>query len=69
MPEVFDTLLAKGFKFVTVSELLAMNKGGTRPETKRASSEDAAKKTAPANSPQPVPSAAAAASPVAALVR
>jgi peptidoglycan/xylan/chitin deacetylase (PgdA/CDA1 family) len=32
MPEVFDTLLAKGFKFVTVSELLAMNKGGERPE-------------------------------------
>ncbi len=27
MPEVFDTLLAKGFKFVTVSELLAMDKG------------------------------------------
>jgi len=24
--------LAKGFKFVTVSELLAMNKGGERPE-------------------------------------
>ena len=32
MPQVFDTLLAKGFKFVTVSELLAMNKGGERPE-------------------------------------
>jgi peptidoglycan/xylan/chitin deacetylase (PgdA/CDA1 family) len=32
MPEVFDALLAKGFKFVTVSELLAMNKGGERPE-------------------------------------
>lgn len=27
MPEVFDTLLAKGYKFVTVSELLAMDKG------------------------------------------
>ncbi|HEX4084864.1 MAG TPA: polysaccharide deacetylase family protein [Chthoniobacteraceae bacterium] len=27
MPEVFDTLLAKGFKFVTVSELIAMDKG------------------------------------------
>ena len=27
MPQVFDTLLAKGFKFVTVSELLAMDKG------------------------------------------
>ena len=27
MPQVFDTLLAKGYKFVTVSELLAMDKG------------------------------------------
>lgn len=32
MPQVFDALLAKGFKFVTVSELLAMDKGGDRPE-------------------------------------
>jgi len=32
MPEVFDALLAKGFKFVTVSELLAMDKGGEWPE-------------------------------------
>ena len=32
MPQVFDALLAKGFKFVTISELLAMNKGGERPE-------------------------------------
>ena len=32
MPQVFDALLAKGFKFVTVSELLAMDKGGERPE-------------------------------------
>jgi peptidoglycan/xylan/chitin deacetylase (PgdA/CDA1 family) len=32
MPQVFDALLAKGFKFVTVSELLAMDKGGPRPE-------------------------------------
>jgi hypothetical protein len=31
MPEVLDTLLAKGFKFVTVSELIAMDKGGARP--------------------------------------
>jgi peptidoglycan/xylan/chitin deacetylase (PgdA/CDA1 family) len=31
MPQVFDALLAKGFKFVTVSELLAMDKGGERP--------------------------------------
>src|SRR5436309_11202006 len=32
MSQVFDALLAKGFKFVTVSELLAMDKGGERPE-------------------------------------
>jgi peptidoglycan/xylan/chitin deacetylase (PgdA/CDA1 family) len=32
IPQVFDALLAKGFKFVTVSELLAMDKGGERPE-------------------------------------
>src|SRR6266478_4333497 len=30
MPQVFDALLAKGFKFVTVSELLAMDKGDER---------------------------------------
>jgi peptidoglycan-N-acetylglucosamine deacetylase len=42
MPQVFDALLAKGFKFVTVSELLAMNKGGERSE--------------PVNSPEPRPS-------------
>jgi peptidoglycan/xylan/chitin deacetylase (PgdA/CDA1 family) len=37
MPQVFDALLAKGFKFVTVSELLAMNKGGERPEVMNSS--------------------------------
>jgi peptidoglycan/xylan/chitin deacetylase (PgdA/CDA1 family) len=26
MPEVFDSLLGKGYKFVTVSELIAMDK-------------------------------------------
>ncbi len=31
MPQVFDTLLAKGYKFVTVSELLAMDKGPRHP--------------------------------------
>jgi hypothetical protein len=31
MPEVFDALLAKGFKFVTVSELLALAKPTTPP--------------------------------------
>jgi peptidoglycan/xylan/chitin deacetylase (PgdA/CDA1 family) len=42
MPQVFDALLAQGFKFVTVSELLAMNKGGERLEA--------------VNSPEPRPS-------------
>jgi peptidoglycan/xylan/chitin deacetylase (PgdA/CDA1 family) len=42
MPQVFDALLAKGFKFVTVSELLAMDKGGERPDL--------------VNSPEPQPS-------------
>jgi len=35
MPEVFDTLLAKGFKFVTVSELLAMDKGPVAKPSKK----------------------------------
>jgi len=34
MPQVFEALLAKGFKFVTVSELLAMDKGGERKPSK-----------------------------------
>jgi hypothetical protein len=34
MHQVFDALLAKGFKFVTVSELLAMDKGGERKPSK-----------------------------------
>ena len=38
MPQVFDALLAKGFKFVTVSELLAMDKGGERPGLPKARS-------------------------------
>jgi peptidoglycan/xylan/chitin deacetylase (PgdA/CDA1 family) len=42
MPQVFVALLARGFKFVTVSELLAMNKGGERLEV--------------VNSPEPQPS-------------
>jgi len=45
MPEVFDTLLAKGFKFVTVSELLAMDKG---PLTKARKSADATAAPSPA---------------------
>ena len=38
MPGVLDALLAKGFKFVTVSELIAMDKGGTRPRPQKAAS-------------------------------
>jgi peptidoglycan/xylan/chitin deacetylase (PgdA/CDA1 family) len=38
MPRVFDTLLAKGYKFVTVSELIAMDKG---PAAKSAQKEPA----------------------------
>jgi peptidoglycan/xylan/chitin deacetylase (PgdA/CDA1 family) len=48
MPQVFDTLLAKGFKFVTVSELIAMDKGATSKE----------KKPAAAATPVPVAQAA-----------
>ncbi len=33
MPKVFDTLLAKGYKFVTVSELIAMDKGPAKAKT------------------------------------
>jgi len=38
MPQVFDTLLAKGYKFVTVSELLAMDKGPVAKPKKPAAS-------------------------------
>lgn len=51
MPQVFDTLLSKGFKFVTVSELLAMDKGPA-PKAKKAA-------------PSPTPAATAKASPAA----
>jgi peptidoglycan-N-acetylglucosamine deacetylase len=37
MPEVFDTLLAKGYKFVTVSELIAMDKGPVKTPAKSTS--------------------------------
>ena len=33
MPKVFSTLLAKGYKFVTVSELIAMDKGPLKPKS------------------------------------
>src|SRR5215210_5230761 len=59
MPEILDTLLAKGFKFVTVSELIAMDKGGARPPLKKAEPAAPAAKqpgtTAPDASPKSKP--------------
>lgn len=49
MPEVLDGLLAKGFKFVTVSELIAMDKGGSRPPLEKAK----AVAPSPAGTPTP----------------
>jgi len=43
MPKVFDALLAQGYKFVTVSELIAMDKGPvTKPKKSPAKSAEAA---------------------------
>ena len=47
MPMVFDALLAKGFKFVTVSELIAMDKRSAKPNNSL---------PAPANSDPETPS-------------
>jgi peptidoglycan/xylan/chitin deacetylase (PgdA/CDA1 family) len=63
MPQVFDALLAKGFKFVTVSELLAMDKGGERPELPKTRSSarnhlTTPTVTAPAITPAPSPAPA-----------
>jgi peptidoglycan/xylan/chitin deacetylase (PgdA/CDA1 family) len=54
MPDTFDQLTAKGFKFVTVSELLAMAKPGPRPTStpKPAAPGEARPATAPAASPR-----------------
>jgi peptidoglycan/xylan/chitin deacetylase (PgdA/CDA1 family) len=57
MPVVFDTLLAKGYKFVTVSELIAMDKG---PVKKKAAAPAAAASPASASAiPASTDSAAA----------
>ncbi len=53
MPEVFDTLIARGFKFVTVSELIAMekpivHKPAKPPEKSGAHSEKSESATPPA---------------------
>lgn len=69
MPEVFDTLLARGFKFVTISELLALDKGGPRPERKKpvaAATDSVAKKPLPATTSSPAPASAPTSSPAAA---
>jgi peptidoglycan/xylan/chitin deacetylase (PgdA/CDA1 family) len=68
MPETLDTLLSKGYKFVTVSELLAMDRP-VAPRPKAAPGAKAAPKTetstddgkTPAATPAPAAAAAAAA--------
>jgi peptidoglycan/xylan/chitin deacetylase (PgdA/CDA1 family) len=57
MPETLDALAAKGFKFATVSELIAMDKSGAAPvakpvSTPAAKSNTAPKKGAPASAKQ-----------------
>jgi peptidoglycan/xylan/chitin deacetylase (PgdA/CDA1 family) len=53
MPEVFSTLLAKGYKFVTVSELLAMDKGPAK--KKSAADPGAATPATPATAAAAIP--------------
>ena len=62
MPSTFDELEAKGFKFVTVSELLNMATPET-PHPKAESAEKTAAKAAPAAAPVTIPSATPASSP------
>ena len=50
MPATFDALLAKGYKFVTVSELLAMESKQPAPTTKATESKPAAAPTPPKQS-------------------
>jgi peptidoglycan/xylan/chitin deacetylase (PgdA/CDA1 family) len=65
MPETLDTLLAKGFKFVTVSELIAMDHPATpRPKatpgpkgSKKESTKASATTPAPASAATPAPAA------------
>jgi peptidoglycan-N-acetylglucosamine deacetylase len=70
MPDTFDQLTAKGFKFVTVSELLAMAKPGPRPTSTPKPAPPAAAgpneprpASSPAGSPRPATSPAGAARP------
>ncbi|CAA9237940.1 MAG: Peptidoglycan N-acetylglucosamine deacetylase [uncultured Chthoniobacterales bacterium] len=63
MPDTFDQLTAKGFKFATVSELLAMAKPGARPTaTPKAT---ATRAPGAASDPQPAATAAGTARPAA----
>jgi hypothetical protein len=55
MPSTFDELEAKGFKFVTVSELLDMATPET-PHPKAQATEKTAAKTAPSPNPAVSPS-------------
>jgi peptidoglycan-N-acetylglucosamine deacetylase len=68
MPETLDALIAKGFKFVTVSELLAMDhpltpKPKATPAAKTAKPEKADPAKAPAATPVPAATPAPAAKP------
>lgn len=62
MPETFEQLQAKGFKFVTVSELLAMAKPGPRPTiappAPAAPAAPAGSPSAPSSAPRPAQSTA-----------
>jgi len=52
MPQVFDALLAKGYKFVTVSELLAMDKGpAAKPKKPAAAASPATAAAIPSSTP------------------
>jgi peptidoglycan/xylan/chitin deacetylase (PgdA/CDA1 family) len=63
MPSTFDQLEAKGFKFVTVSELISMATPVT-PHPKPQPNEQAPPKAIPVTSPMPSPSPAPSSSPV-----
>jgi hypothetical protein len=62
MPSTFDELEAKGFKFVTVSELIGMETPVT-PHPKVSPAEKTEAKPAPTAAPSIAPSAAPASSP------
>lgn len=59
MPATFEQLLAKGFKFVTVSELLAMGRPGPRPTPAAAAASPAGATSVSKPAPPAAPSPAA----------